>query len=65
MDLRAQDRIAHIIEMRNLTAFEKNAILDLRRITNDRICPDNDIFADISPMPDLAIRDPIQAGPLM
>ena len=62
MHLRAEDRVADVIEMRHLAAVEEDAVLDLARIADDRARADDDVLADVGAVANLAVRpDPRRA----
>jgi len=58
----AEDGVAHVVEMRHLTAVEKEAVFELRRVSKGAPFANDDIFADVSATADRgAFADPGRA----
>lgn len=51
----AQDRLANIIIVRNLTAVEEQAVLELYRVADDATVANNDIFSDVGAWSNAAV----------
>jgi len=55
VSLVAEDRVADIIEMRNLGLVEDEAVFKFRGISSHDTIAEDDIFADVTPIPNLTV----------
>jgi hypothetical protein len=62
MSVVTEDRIANVIKMGRLHFVEKNAILELARVSHNHAIPDDHVLAHVTAAPNLAIfADPCRA----
>ena len=55
MGFESEDRVTDIVVVRHLGSVENEAVLELGRIAGDDTVADDDILADVAPVPDLAV----------
>ena len=62
MRLVAQNRVAHIVEMRHFTVVEEHAVLEFARVPHHAVIACDDVFADVAARAHLAVfSDPRRA----
>src|SRR5258708_7314249 len=55
MNLVADDGIAHVIEVRDVGVVKQQRVFELAGIANHAVVADEDMFAHVGVMPDLAV----------